>query len=79
MIRTIAQALIDEGEETGIQRGAVEAKRDALIRILYRRFEVSQTEIAETVRSLNRIEELDELIDRAITAKTFDEVGLQKK
>lgn len=75
MVKTIAQALIEEGEETG----KIEAKQDALIKILYRRFEISQEAIAERVRSIDQIEELDELIDRALTANTFDEVELRKK
>ena len=37
MVKTIAQALIEEGEETGEKRGAIGAKQEDLIRILYRR------------------------------------------
>jgi hypothetical protein len=74
MVKTIAQALIEGGGAIG----KIEAKQDALIRILYRRFEVSQEDIAEKVRTINQLEELDELIDRALTAKTFEEVGIRK-
>jgi len=62
MVKTIAQALIEKGEETGEKRGekrgAIGAKQDDLIRILYRRFEVSQEDIAEKVRSINGLTEL---------------------
>jgi hypothetical protein len=82
MVKTIAQALIEEGEEIGIAKGGaigkIEAKQDALIRILYRRFEVPQEDIAKRVRSIDQLEELDELIDRALTAKTLEEVWIHK-
>jgi len=74
MVKTIAQALIEEGEKIG----KIRAKRDTLIMVLRERFKVSQEDIAEKVGSIDQIEELDELIDRAITAKTFEEVGIHK-
>jgi hypothetical protein len=74
MVKTIAQALIDEGEETG----KIEAKQDDLLMILRERFEVTQEDIVKKVRSVNQIEELDKLIKRAITASTFDKVGITR-
>ncbi len=86
MVKTIAQALIEKGEELGmakgIKLGKLRAKRDTLIIILRERFKVPQEDIediAEKVRSIDQIEELDELIDRAIVAKTFEDVGIRKK
>jgi gamma-glutamyl phosphate reductase len=83
MVKTIAQALIEEGEELGRAKweeiGEIRAKQNDLIRILYRRFEVPQEDVAKSVRSIDQIEELDELIDRAITANTFEDVGIHKK
>jgi len=83
MVKTIAQALIEEGEETGEKRGekrgAIGAKQDDLIMILRERFEVTQEDIVKKIRSINRIEELDKLIKRAATSSTFEEVGIRKK
>jgi hypothetical protein len=79
MERTIAQALIDEGEETGIKLGSVIAKQDDLILILCERFEVSQGDISESIRSINQVDELDKLIKRAVTAKTLKDVGIENK
>jgi coproporphyrinogen III oxidase-like Fe-S oxidoreductase len=75
MVKTIAQALIEEGEKIG----KIRAKRDTLIMILRERFKISQQDVTEKVRSIEQVEELDELIDRAITANTFEDVGIHKK
>ena len=78
MGKTMAQLLIEEGEERGEARGEVRGevrgKAEFLIRFLYRKFELVPEDIIEKINSIYHIDQLDALLDCAIAAKTIDDV-----
>jgi len=90
MGKTIAQALIEEGKEIGKELGIkegkelgiregkelglVQAKQEALMKLLQNKFGDSARDIIERVKTIQDINELDTLFDRALTSKTLDEL-----
>ena len=74
MKKTIAQALIEEGKEIGKEIGTITTKQEVLIKLLRRRLSQLPQPLTGKIRSIQRGEELDALIDFVIEAETTDEV-----
>ena len=66
MGKTMAQALIEEG--------TVAAKQEDLVKLLRSKFDPFPRTLIEKIRSVHRVEQLDALFDRALTAETVNEV-----
>lgn len=69
MRRTIADMFKDEGR--------IEKSHQTLIRQLQRRFGDVPDELLSTIRATTDLEQLDEWLDRVVTAETLDEVGIE--
>lgn len=67
-----ALALIKDGRKLG----TLAAKQEYLIRLLNRRFDSFPRTLIEKIRSIHRVEHLDTLFDRALTAKTINEMEI---
>ena len=72
MGKTIAQEL----EERGMERGELRARQTTLIRQLRKRFRDLSAEIVQTIEATEDIAQLDEWLDRVVTAKSLREVGI---
>jgi hypothetical protein len=70
MARGIAKGRV-EGEVMGIAKGKVEGKAESVLRILERRFGPLSDDVVARVWGAS-LEELDQLIDRGLTADTLE-------
>ena len=85
MGKTLAQELIEEGrelgetigEERGKELGIIIANQEDLIRLLKGKFRSVSQELIEKIKSIQQVDKLDELFDRAIFAKTLDEIEIK--
>ncbi len=73
MRRTIA----DELKEEGAKEGAIKKSQQTLIRLLKRRFGDVPDELSSAIRATSDPEQLDEWLDRFVTAETLEEVGIE--
>jgi len=74
MAQTIAEHFIQEGEVRGERRGKLEAKREDILRLLQFRFDDIPPAVVKKVKSIRRIDRLDALFERALTAKSISEI-----
>ena len=75
-VANMAQSIIELTREQGREQGREQAKREDIIKLLQSRFSA----VPEFVRSeINLIQNqhLDSIFDKALTAETLDEIGLQ--
>ena len=77
MGKTMAQVLEEIGEARGIEKGTIMTKQEDLIKILNGKFNSISQNIVDKVKSINNIEQLDMLFDRAIFAKTIEEIKIE--
>lgn len=66
--------VLEDGLERGLERGRLEEARTILENLLARRFGPLEREDLERVRALERVEDLEALIERAALAGSLDEV-----
>ena len=69
---TWADRLIEQGREAGV----IEGKRETLLRQLASKFGPLSPETTARVASLDSAAELDAHLDRVVTAKSLEEIGL---
>ena len=72
MGKTIAQEL----EERGMERGELRARQTTLSRQLRKRFRDLSAEVVQTIEATEDIAQLDEWLDRVVTAKSLRDVGI---
>ena len=77
MGRTIAQALIEEGMEIGVEKGIVQTKQEVLIDLIQFRFSSIRPEINDKIRSIQDIDRLTSLFRRALSANSIEELGIE--
>ncbi len=81
MGRTIAQALIEEGKEIGIEigveKGTIQTKQEYLIELIRFRFQGIRPEINDKIRSIQDADRLTTLFRHALRAKSIDELGVE--
>ena len=65
-----------EGRQEGLRSGVLEGKRETLRRQLIQRFGPLPATVSERVDSLDSLSELDSYLDRVLTARTLNEIGL---
>ena len=90
MGKTMAQELIEEGEARGKamgeekgkamgrELGTIEAKQDAIIRLIRIRFEYIPETLANNIKSINQIDKLNTIFERAVIAKTLNDLEIMK-
>lgn len=76
MGKTSAEELIERGKEIGKQAGVVEAKRETLLRQLRARLGVVPETSRVRVLSIDDVARLDDLLERILTARSIEEMGL---
>ena len=76
MGRTIAQALIEEGMEIGVERGIIQTKQEDLIELMQFRFQSIRPEVNEKIRRIQDADRLTALFRRALSANSIDEIGI---
>ena len=74
MGKTMAQVL----EERGKAEGKIETKQEDIIKLLRIRFEYIPETLANDIRSINQIDQLDAIFERAVIAKTIDDVEIEE-
>ncbi|MBM3238686.1 hypothetical protein FJZ31_20525 [Candidatus Poribacteria bacterium] len=77
MGRTIAQALIEEGMEIGVEKGIVQTKQEVLIDLIQFRFQSIRPEINDKIRSIRNVDNLTALFRRALGANSIEELGIE--
>jgi hypothetical protein len=76
MGKTIADALRDEGRKEGRKLEALRTRRSTLLRQLRKRFEDIPMETVEIVETTQSARQLDLWLDRIVTAKSLEEMGI---
>ncbi len=77
MAKSMADVLIEQGEAKGEAKGEIRAKREAIIKLIQSRFDVLPEVVATEIDSIQNLDRLDVIFDKALTAKTLDEIGLR--
>ncbi|MBM3234867.1 hypothetical protein FJZ31_01075 [Candidatus Poribacteria bacterium] len=81
MGRSIAQALIEEGKEIGmeigVEKGIIQTKQERLIELRQFRFQSVRPEINDKIRSIQDANRLAALFRRALSANNIDEIGIE--
>ena len=72
MRKTGAEALMERGE----RRAGMRIRRQTLIRLLRRRFGDIPPEVVSAVEATDNVDQLDNWLDRLVTARTLDELGI---
>ena len=90
MAQTMAEHLIEKGIELGnqlaiqlglelvieegIEQGRMQAKQDNILKVLRLRFDAVPESLADEINSIRNFPRLDELLEKAVTAATLDEI-----
>ena len=93
MAQTMAEHLIEKGIEQGnqlaiqlvlelvieegIEQGRLEAKQADILKVLRLRFDAVPESLSGEINSIRSLPRLDALFEKALTAKTLDEIDLQ--
>ena len=77
MGRTIAQALIEEGMEIGVEKGIIQTKQEDLVELIRFRFRDVKPETNSKIHSIQDVDELTSLFRRALSANSIDEIGIE--
>ena len=76
MKQTIAEYFIQQGEERGEKRGALRAKREAVLKLLQLRFDSIPPSIEKRIKLVRRVNRLDAVFDQAATANSISEIEI---
>ena len=76
MGKTMADVLTERGEFKGRNEAAIETRQQTLVRQLRRRFGAVPPGVATTVESTTDAKQLDDWLDRLVTADTLDELEI---
>ena len=63
-----------EGRQEGHQEGEVKGRRDTVLRVLAQRFGKLPQQVRRKVAALESVAELERLLDRALTARSLEEL-----
>ena len=84
-VENMAQSIIEltreqgekQGREQGREQGEKRAKREDIIKLLQSRFSAVPESVRNEINLIQSLEHLDSIFDKALTAETLDEIGLQ--
>ena len=65
------------GVKLGIEQGKILAKQEYIIKVLYSRCRDTAYAVKSKIHLIHDIAHLDTIFDKALTAETIDEIGLQ--
>ena len=74
LMQTMAEHYLQQGIEQGMEQGQVLAKRDAVLKLLRRRFGDVPESLVSHITALHHISQLDALFERALEAETLDDI-----
>ena len=89
MGRTIAQALIEEGKEIGmeigvekgmgigVEKGIIQTKQEDLIELIRFRFQSIRPETNNKIRRIQDVDRLTALFRRALRVSSINELGIE--
>ncbi len=77
MGRTIAQTLIEEGMEIGVEKGIIQTNQERLIELIQFRFPSIRHEINDKIRSIQDVDRLTVLFRRALSINSIDELSIE--
>ena len=72
-VKTMAQSIIEINREGGERQ----AKQEYIIKLLISRFDDVPESFTNEINLIQSFEHLDSIFDKALTAETLDEIGLQ--
>jgi hypothetical protein len=73
---TWGERMAAEYEQRGLEKGRKEGTRQALLRLLGKRFGEVSPAVRKRVEAISSIEELGGLVDRTLEVRSIDELGL---
>lgn len=76
MAQTMAEALMEEGEKRGLQKGRIETTRANLLRLMRAKFPEVPESVVEHVRAMDDVEALELLMIRVLNVDTIEEMNL---
>jgi predicted transposase/invertase (TIGR01784 family) len=81
MGKTMSQVLQERGEAIGeargIEKGTIETKQDTIIKLMRLKFESVPEILVKNVKSINKVDQLDAIFERAVIAKTINDVEIE--
>ena len=77
MAQSIIELTREQGEKQGREQGEKRAKREDIIKLLQSRFSAVPESVRNEINLIQNLEHLDSIFDKALTAETLDEIGLQ--
>ncbi len=79
MAQSMAEYLMQQGEERGEKRGErrgkIKGKRESLLKLLELRFDAVPEAVINKVSAIRSLSRLDSLFEQAATAQTLDEIN----
>ncbi|RKU26853.1 hypothetical protein C6497_12465 [Candidatus Poribacteria bacterium] len=76
MAKSMAEVLKEQGIVQGIEQGEIQAKQQAVLKLLNIKFGDVPNEVSNRITSIKDILSLDSLFEIAATAQTLDEIDL---
>ena len=82
MAQTMAEHLIERGKAQGLgqgrnEEGATQAKQAAVLKLLRSRFNSVPESVINQITLICNLSRLDSLFEKALNAKTLDEIDFQ--
>lgn len=74
--KSMAEQHRSEGRKQGVKKGILLAHRETLLRQLVKRFATIPPEVQARIQATTDAEQLAEWLDRIVTAKTWDDMGI---
>jgi predicted transposase/invertase (TIGR01784 family) len=72
-VENMTQSIIEISKE----EGRTQAKRESIIKLIQSRFDILPDAVATEIDSIQSFDRLNVIFDKALTAETLDEIGLQ--
>ena len=73
----MAEHLIEQGEKRGETRGETRAKQAAVVKLLQLRLNEVPESVTNQITLIQDVSRLDALFEKALAARTLDEIVLQ--
>ena len=77
MAQTMAEHLVEQGKVQGKAEGRAEEKQAAVLKLLRLRFESVPESVTNQISLIQSFSRLDALFEKALTARTLDEIDVQ--
>ncbi len=74
MFKTMVDALREEGEARGIEKGKVEGEQKAVLRLLHLKFGELPPEVVQRVQAIRSLERLEDLLEQVWAANSLKDI-----